>query len=153
MLYILYIFFLYLDRSSYTIRWSRKFWMCALACSISMAQLIQYRVQNIGVLPPSLRFIRKALLVGVYPIAYGLSYNGFCLWSARCFASLCCKTKGSKVRQIKMTSMLPQKDSSIWLESHAGLSWCFLHVKHLYFADFEVYFKGLEFVLFYFLYR
>ncbi len=75
-LYILCICFLYLDRSTYTIRWSRKLWMCALACSISMALLLQYRVQTIGVLPPSVRFIRRVLVVGVFTIAYGLSRVG-----------------------------------------------------------------------------
>lgn len=50
--------------------------MCALACSISMALLLQYRVQTIGVLPPSVRFIRRVLVVGVFTIAYGLSRVG-----------------------------------------------------------------------------
>ncbi len=68
--------FLYLDRSTYTIRWSRKLWMCTLACSISMALLLQYRFQTLGVLPPSVRFIRRVSLVGVFPIAYGLSRVG-----------------------------------------------------------------------------
>ncbi len=68
--------FLYLDRSTYTIRWSRKLWMCTLACSISMALLLQYRVQTLGVLPPSVRFIKRGSLVGVFPIAYGLSRVG-----------------------------------------------------------------------------
>lgn len=49
-------------RSSYIIRWSRKLGMCALACSIFMAPLLQYRVQTIGVLLPSVRFIRRFLL-------------------------------------------------------------------------------------------
>lgn len=58
----------------------------------------------------------------------------------------CCKTEGSKACQ--MTSILcfwcwswhpldsfSQKDSSIWLDIHAGLSWSFQLVKYIYIAE------------------
>ncbi len=122
----------------------QEVWMCTLACSISMALLLQYRVQTLGVLPPSVRFIRSVSLVGVFPIAYGPSWAFDFGRPVRYFA--CCKTEGSKACQITRIlcfwcwswhplDSFSQKDSSIWLDVHAGLSWSFQLVKYIYLAE------------------